>query len=325
MLDFLPHADPALLAFLAVLAAAGGADLALAVVVLGVMPRLGWASPPGELGILQSAPVALSVVALYAAEGLLERFPAGFALWHTFQRWVRGVGLLLLASMATAGLPVGERSILVAAATVLGIGVYMGASGWQGVLVLRRLPQTSQSLHALAIDVAFAALLVLALDEPIQAVTALGLLLLVAASQLPLAVRAHLALVRGGRAWLHALLLPGRWVAEGDLPGWVQAAAALEGPVPGKPLRGARATLLTRSIRLGWLVLSSRGPLFVERRRDPAPLGAIPGAPAVWGPLHVRKPVQAGAERGELLVLKDGPRLGDLELVIPEVFHNDTP
>lgn len=325
MSDFLALADPALLGFLAVLAAAGGADLALTVIVLGVMPGLGWATPPGELSILQSLPVVLSVVALYAAEWTLERFPAGFALWHTFQRWVRVVGLVLLSSMATAGLPATERSALVGAATLLGVGVYMGASGWQGVLVLRRLPQTSQRLHSLAIDVAFGALLVLALDEPLQAVTALGVLLLVAASQLPLAVRAHMALARGGRAWLHALLLPGRWVVEEDLPAWVRATAAVEGPVPGKPLRGARATLLTQTIRLGWLVLSSGGPLFVERRRDPLALSAIPGAPAVWGPLHVRMPVRAGTEQGELLVLKDGPRLGDLELVIPRVFHNDTP
>lgn len=317
---FLSQTDPQLVAFLAVLAAAGGADLALTIMVLGIMPRLGWADPPGALVTLQAPAVVVSVALLYVAEAAMERFPGGFALWHTFQRWVRVVALLLLTSMATAAVPPLERGVLVGAATLLGVGVYMGASGWEGIFILRRLSNVSQRLSALAIDVAFGALLVLALDEPRQAVAALGILLLAAASQLPLAVRAHLALVRAGRAWLHALVLPGRWVQENDLPPGIRALVSTEGPIPGKPLRGARATLLTRRIRIGWLVLASHGPLFVEPGKRPIPLQAVPGTAAVPGPLHVRKPVRADGEEGEILVLKDGPGVGDLERSIPAMF-----
>lgn len=324
MLPFPADTDPNLLAFLAVLAAAGGADLALTVLVLGVMPRLGWADPPGALVNLQALPVILSVVLLYVAEAAMEWFPGGFALWHTFQRWVRVVALLLLTSMATVEVPALERGVLVAAGTLLGVGVYMGASGWEGVFILRRLSNLSQRLSALAIDVAFGALLVLALEDPRQAVTALGILLLAASSQLPLAVRAHLALVRAGRAWLHALVLPGRWVNEDDLPTWVREAVSMDGPIPGRPLRGARATLLTRRIRMGWLVLASEDAFLVTSGKVPISLRAPFGSAAVPGPLHVRKPIQAGGEEGELLVLKDGPRAADLDLVIPRMLQNDT-
>lgn len=310
---------PELLAFLAVLAAAAGADLALALLVLGVAPLLGWADPPGTLSFLQSPVVIASVAALYVAEGLVERFAGGFALWHTFQRWVRVLGLLLVALMATSVLRASDRGILVALMTLLGMGVYVGASGWEGLLILRRLPGPSQRLAALAIDVAFGALLVLSLDEPLQAGAALLALLLLAAFQLPMAVRAHVALVRAGKAWLHALVLPGRWVAEDDLPGDVRAAVAVDGPIPGKPLRGARASLLGKRLHLGWLVLSSQGAFFVGARQGPMPLTAPVGTRGERGTLHVRKPVLAAGQEGELLVLRDGPGVEDLEMVIPRV------
>lgn len=311
--------DPELLAFLAVLAAAAGADLALALLVLGIAPLLGWGAPPGTLPYLQAPVVIGSAAALYVAEGLVERFAGGFALWHTFQRWVRVLGLLLVALMATSALRAEDRGILVALMTLLGMGVYVGASGWEGMLVLRRLPGSSQRLSALAIDVAFGALLVLSLDEPVQAGAALLALLALAALQLPTAARAHVALVSAGKAWLHALVLPGRWVGEEDLPGDVRAAVAVDGPIPGKPLRGAKATFLGKRLFPGWLVLSSQGAFFVRRGGRPMALAAPPGTRGERSTLHVRKPVVADDEEGELLVLRDGPGVEELEMVIPRV------
>lgn len=305
--------DPGFLAFLVVLAAAAGADLALALLVLGIMPLLGWSTPPGSLELLQAPVVLGSVLLLYLAEWSMERHPSGFALWHTFQRWVRVLGVFLLAAMATTDVLGPERVFLIAGVVLLGMGAYVGASGWEGILLLRRQPGGPNRLAAVAIDVAFAALLMLALDEPVQAVGALSALLLVASFQLPTAYRAHLAMVRAGRAWLRAMILPGKWVVEEELPAPIRAAASTEGPIPGKPLRGARATLLTGTVRVGWLVLGSQGPLFVERGREAIPLAPIPGEAAARGPLHVRKPVRAGEVEAELLVLKDGPGARDLE------------
>jgi len=311
----IPSVETELLAFVAVLAAAGGADLALAVLLLGLMPHLGWAEPPGTLPWLQAPAVIVSVIPLYAVEWMMERHPGGFALWHTFQRWVRLVGILLLTGMAAVAIPLEERILLVAGATLLGLGVYMGASGWEGVMVLRRLPGRSRGLSALAIDVAFGGLLVLALEEPFQAFAALVLLLVVAAVQLPAAVRAHLALVRSGRAWLHGLMSPGRWTLQDELPGRVCRAVEAE---PGRPLRGARATLLGPArVRIGWIVVAAGGPVFLEGKGPPLHLTAPAGSRSLRGPLHTRRAVLADGEPGELLVLRDGPGAGELDEVIP--------
>ncbi|MDT8340844.1 MAG: DUF4126 family protein [Longimicrobiales bacterium] len=312
--------DPGVLAFLTVLAAAGGADLALTVLVLAVAPGLGWDRPPGDLPALEGPAVAISVLLLYGAEAVLERFPAGYALWHTFQLSVRVVGLVLLGVLATAGLPGPERALLVAAIGGLGTATYLGASGWGGVSHLRRRGRSSELVAALATDVAFAGLLILALDEPVQALTALGLLLLVAAPQLPGAVRARRALVRAGRSWLRALVLPGRWVPEDELPAWIRNAAGVGGGMPGRPLRGARATLLDDRVRTGWLVLATDGPRFLGRGATSLRLSGVDGSPARTGPLHVRKDVVAGGDgdgRTELLVLRDGPGARELDAVIP--------
>jgi uncharacterized membrane protein (Fun14 family) len=170
---------------------------------------------------------------------------------------------------------------------------------------------------SLAIDIGFGALLVLAMEEPLQAAMAMGVLLVVALFQLPLVFRAHMGMIRAGRSWLRALVFPGKWVQEDQLPESVIMAASTDGPIPGKPLRGAPATLLDKRVRLGWLVLTSDGPLFVQESGKATPLQGIPGTAGEWAPLHVRKPVGTGGGEGEPPVFKDGPRVADLELVIP--------
>ena len=282
------------------------------------MPWLGWPPPPGNLPLLQAPLAVLSALGLYVAENVLERFPAGFALWHTFQRWVRILGLLLLATLATQGLPWPERVALSGVMTLFGFLVYMGASGWEGLLILRRLPQNSQRVTSLAIDIGFAALLVLSLERPLQAAAAMAGLLVIALFQLRLVFRAHMALISAGRYWLRALVFPGKWVPEEALPPEVILAASSDGPVPGKPLRGARATLMDRGVHLGWLVLSSEGAVYVESGRDPVVLKGLPGIPGEGDPLHHRKAVRTARGEGELLVFRDGPRPADLDLVIPQ-------
>jgi hypothetical protein len=313
MSSLLHSLDPGFVAFTAILGAAAGADLALALLVLGVLPQLGWSPAPGSLALLQSPVVLGSVVLLYLAEWVMERHPGGFALWHTFQRWVRVLGLFLLGSLATTSVLGPERILLISVLVLLGMGVYVGASGWEAILLLRRPTRGSNRLTAVAIDIAFAALLALALEDPIQALVALVALLLVASIQLPVTYRAHLAMVRAGKAWLNALLLPGKWVPEAGLPAAVRRAVASDGPVPGKPLRGARATLLTRSVRAGWLVLTPGGAMFVAKGRPPLPVRANPEIPGYTGALHARKPVLVAGQEGELLIPKDGPRIQDLD------------
>lgn len=312
-MDFLLQADPTHLAFVAVLAAAAGADLGLALLVLGVAPQLGWPQPEGALALLQAPLVVASAVALYGLEWWVERRARGFALWHTLQRWVRLLALGLLGTMATTGDPLQLRIFLVSFVTVFGTVVYMGASGWVALLILRELSPRAQRLSALAVDVAFSALLVLALEQPIQAVAALGALAVVAATQLPEAVRAHLVVARAGRGWLHLLMLPGRWLAAADLPGSARDAVYEPGPVAREASRGAPAALLTDRLQPGWLVLAAGQSFFVDRKGRARELHPLAGEPARAGRLNIRKAVRADNEDAELLIFRDGPQMAELD------------
>ena len=308
--------DPALLAFLLVLAGAAGADLGLAILVLAVAPTLGWSAPPGTLTLLTAAPVAVAGVAMYLAEALLERHPTGFSVWHAFQRWVRLMALILLAAMGTAGLPAVARLLLGMGMVVVGSGSYVVTSGWQAMVVLRRLPRGSQLLAALAQDVAFAALLVLALDRPLQAAFGAAALVLLAASRIPLAIRAHRAVVEAGRSWLRALLDPGDWVGAEELPGRIPRSLPEEERPPSPP-RGTRALLLTRDLTPGWLLVASGRAWYAVPGQTAAPLARrADGAPPP-DPLHARLFVTVGGRSGELLVRRDGPRQAELEREIP--------
>lgn len=312
-MDLLLQADPSHLAFVAVLAAAAGADLGLALVVLGVAPQLGWPDPPGSLALLQAPPVVASALALYGLEWWVERRARGFALWHTLQRWVRILALGLVGTMATTGDPLQLRIILVAFVTLFGTVVYMGASGWVALLILRELSPRAQRVSSLAVDVAFAALLVLAMEEPVQAAAALGALTVVAATQVAEVIRAHLIVARAGRGWFHLLMLPGRWLAAEDLPAVAREAVYEPGPPERRAYRGAPAALRTGRLRAGWLVLAAGRSFFVDRRGGSRELEPVAGEPARAGRLNVRKKVRADDEDAELLIFRDGPQMAELD------------
>lgn len=314
MLELLAQTDPELVAFLVVLAAAAGAELGLALLVVGVAPQLGWPAPPGSLDLLQAPAVLASLVLLYGLEWWIERHPRGFALWHTLQRWVRVLVFGLVASMATAGMALELRVLFITGMTVLGTLVYLGASGWSALMILREMSARSQRIAALAMDVAFSALLVLALEEPTQALLALGALFVITGTQLPASIFAHRAVARAGQGWLHLLVLPGRWHDGDALPREIREATTRgSGPLVRPPSRGAPAALLTGSLRMGWLVLAADGAYFADGRRAPDRLEPIPAQPGRRGPLHVRKPVRLQDGEGQLLVYRDGPQLAELE------------
>ncbi len=308
--------DPSLVAFLLVLAGAAGADLGLAILILAVAPSLGWAAPPGSLPLLTTPLVVIAGVVMYLAEGALERHPTGFSVWHAFQRWVRLMALILLAAMGTAGLPGGARLLLGAGMVVVGSGSYVVTSGWQAMVVLRRLPRESQLLAALAQDVAFAALLVLALDRPLQAAVGAVALVLLAATRIPLSIRAHRAVVEAGRSWLRALLDPGDWVAAEDVPPGV-ARALPEGEGPHSPPRGTPALLLTRGLTPGWLLAASGRAWYAALGGIALPLARRTEGTPPPDPLHARLFVTVGGRPGELLVRRDGPPQAELEREIP--------
>ena len=257
--------EPLLFPLLLVLAGAAGVDLALTILVLGVAPILGWSQPPGDLVFLASPWVVGAALAMYLTEFVLERHPAGFSLWHTFQRWVRLLGLVLLAEMATAGMASGSRWPAILAMVAVGLGSYVVASGWQGMTILRRLPRRTQLLAAGGIDVAFAALLVLALERPLQALLGAAAVALLVSPRLPVAVRGHRAVIDAGRAWIRSLFDPGRWIEPDDVPPDVRAARDARGDGPGTDPRGTPALLRDTGLRRGWLLAGKGGAWFVPR------------------------------------------------------------
>lgn len=313
--------DPALLSFLLVLACAAGADLGLAILVLALAPALGWAPPPGSLPLLTAPLVVGAGLAMYLAEGILEQHPTAFSVWHAFQRWVRLMALILLAAMGTAGLAAPARLLLGVAMVVLGLGAYVVTSGWQGMVVLRRLPRVSQVLAALGQDVAFAALLVLALDRPVHAAVGTAALVVVAGPRIPLAVRAHRAVVEAGRSWLRALLDAGDWVAPDALPTRVVDGLSDEQRIPSLP-RGTRALFLTRGLAHGWLLTGSGRAWYADPGRAIVPVTRAEGVPPP-DPLHARLFVTVGGQPGELLVRRDGPSRAELEREIPISARNE--
>jgi hypothetical protein len=300
-----------------VTAAAAGVDLALVIVVLGVAPLLGWADPPGTLVFLQAPWVLAAGFAMYAAEAIMERHPASFSIWHVFQRWVRLMGLVLLASMGTAGLPPALRWTVGAGMVAVGLGTYVASSGWQAMVILRGLPRRAQFLAAVGVDVTFAALLVLALDRPVQAIVGLAAVALLAAPRLPVAWRGHRAMVEAGRSWIRTLLAPGDWVPAEELPEQVGRAMAGRDDAPGTPPRGTRALLLNRGLEAGWVLAGSGRAWFTSPGIGMVPLNRRQDSLESRDPLHARLPVTAGSQDGELLVRRDGPPRLELEREIP--------
>jgi hypothetical protein len=303
--------------FVLVLGVVAGADLGIALVVLALAPYLGWPSPPGHLADLQAPAAVVSALALYLVEWSMERSPWSFALWHTFHRWVRVLAIGLVCFMALGDQPAAVRLALGIPATLLGTAVYMVFSGWAGAMILREVSFRSQQISSLAMDVAFGAVLVLAMEEPVQGLAAAGALLLIAVPKLPLWLRAHGAVIHAGRGWLHRFQLPGSWTPGPDLPTHVLEGLGELASLAGASLRGAPARLLTRDLRSGWMVVGAGHAWFVDRRGRVSALRAEPGSGARSGRLQVRKPVLTETGVGELLVSRDGPEGGELDREIP--------
>lgn len=310
--------EPGLLAFLAVLASAAGADLGLTLMVLGAALALGWSGVPGNLADLRNLPGFVAALLLFGAEWGMGRYSFTFALWHTFQRWIRVLALGLLAALATTQLPDAARLPAIVAFVLVGYGAYYAALGWQSLLILRERPARARLLAAVAMGVGFSALLLLAVDAPLQAAVGLAALILLSSTQLPSAFRAHAAILRSGNAWIGSLLGPGRWARLEDLPDWAEqawsAASRRDDDIEDEPRKVAPGVLLERSVRKGWIVFGENGTWFVSRTRPPARLVPSADEPSRMGALHTRRRVQVDGETAEILVGRAGPSPAELDV-----------
>jgi hypothetical protein len=292
----------------ALLAAALGTDLGLALLVLGGLARLG-ALPP-ELGALHGlgSPWLMAATALiWFGELVAEQASvAVMTLWHAVQAVARPLAaLLVVGAVADAG----NELALAGLAALLTALVHAGAVGWQAFLHIAGVPRRTRFIASLAEDSAVAALLALGLDHPAPA-AALLVVLAVAAPRHHLTSLAGVRfLVRSVVGSLRRLLRRGRWTSSTELPAWVPARLREEaGELRGSPvgLLGPQASRL----RCGWLLVGPAGHFFVPRFGRPRKLEAASVVRLDEGALAIRVRRSDGLT---LLVPPDGPGAGELE------------
>lgn len=252
MVDLSP-ATPLLL--LLPVALAGGVNLFLTILVVLLSLEPGWAvggSGPQE-ALRWSVYGVLAV--LYLVEVWMELKPLPALLWHTVQRLIRPLGVILLAWVILEDLPL---RILLAGAILGGlVGAFTHALSWgiklRGFILPRR--RVSPLTTGMAQDTLTLAFLVLSLEFPLPGtLTAVGILLLglLGGTSFLSVTRLGYSLFRE-RVW--GIMSPPGWHSTPTLPPWVRKTGetrGLEGP-RGLP---ALATGLPKlgGYRMGWLL-----------------------------------------------------------------------
>jgi hypothetical protein len=261
---------PAEFTILIPLALAAGADLYLALLLLGLAPHTGlWEQLPGALGDLGSPGVLIIVGSFYVLEFVAERWPATGLVWNTFHSVIRPLAGALLALLLLEGRP---TEVVVAAAVLAGLLsslAHVARTGWGVLIWLGSTPHPNRLLVAVFEDVLVLGTIVLLLDAPRWALVASTLLLLGSLRAGGSQVRAFTFAVRLAVSRVWTGLGPSRWQAPGDFPGWLDEALEGHAEQTGTGLRGcpAGAHRLPGAppFVTGWVVVGSDMRLFAYR------------------------------------------------------------
>jgi uncharacterized protein DUF4126 len=119
MLDVLKIPTGELFALLTAVSFAAGLNLYATVAVLGLMARFGHLPLPPGVELLQSWPVIIASIALFAVEFFADKIPAFDLIWNALHTFIRVPIAGLLAYRATSQLPP-EHQLM---AALLGAGV----------------------------------------------------------------------------------------------------------------------------------------------------------------------------------------------------------
>jgi len=125
MLDVLKIPLSEVFALLAAVGFAAGLNLYATVAVLGLLARFGHLPLPAGLQLLESWPVIVASLALFAIEFFADKIPAFDLIWNALHTFIRVPVAGLLAYQATSQLSP-ERQLL---ATLLGAAVALAAHG----------------------------------------------------------------------------------------------------------------------------------------------------------------------------------------------------
>jgi len=125
MINWLHIPTPELFALLAAIAFAAGLNVYATVAVLGLLARFGHLPIPSALRPLESTPVIVASVALFAVEFFADKIPAFDLVWSALHTFVRVPVAALLAYGATSQLSPALQLL----ATLLGAAIAFAAHG----------------------------------------------------------------------------------------------------------------------------------------------------------------------------------------------------
>jgi len=125
MINWLLIPAPELFALLSAVAFAAGLNVYATVAVLGLLARIGHLPIPPALHALESMPVIVASLVLFAVEFFADKIPAFDLIWSALHTFVRVPVAALLAFEATSQLGT-EQQLL---ATLLGAAIAFAAHG----------------------------------------------------------------------------------------------------------------------------------------------------------------------------------------------------
>lgn len=125
MINWLRIPTPELFALLAAIAFAAGLNVYATVAVLGLLSRFGHLAIPPTLHALESPPVIVASLVLFAAEFFADKIPAFDLIWSALHTFVRVPVAALLAYGATSQLTTAQQVL----ATLLGAAIAFAAHG----------------------------------------------------------------------------------------------------------------------------------------------------------------------------------------------------
>jgi hypothetical protein len=125
MINWLYIPIPELFALLAAISFAAGLNVYATVAVLGLLARFGHLPIPPTLHALESTPIIVASIALFAVEFFADKIPAFDLVWSALHTFVRVPVAALLAYGATSQLSPAQQLL----ATLLGAAIAFAAQG----------------------------------------------------------------------------------------------------------------------------------------------------------------------------------------------------
>ena len=125
MTNWLHIPVPELFALLAAISFAAGLNVYATVAVLGLLARFGHLQIPPALHAIESTPIIVASVALFAVEFFADKIPAFDLVWSALHTFVRVPVAALLAYGATSQLSPAQQLL----ATLLGAAIAFAAHG----------------------------------------------------------------------------------------------------------------------------------------------------------------------------------------------------